>query len=233
MVVLSYIRNRTTRFKTYVANRLEYIHGGSEVTEWGYVPSKVNPADVGSRGCPPTGLSPWLGGPEFLAGDVGSWPTEPCVQVTVPDCEVKSTPVALASISAAGNPCDALMGYFSSFFRLKREVAWYRRFFDTLRDGSFNRWCLTRRRGLRRREYLLSLQSRQKWTRESRNVRLGDIVLLSDQEVPRGRWRMGRIVEVFPSQDGLVQKARVKTGESTYLRPISKMVLVSSEADLS
>ena len=75
IVVLSYIRNRTTRFKTYVANRLEYIHGGSEVTEWGYVPSKVNPTDVGSRGCPPTGLSPWLGGPKFLAGDVGSWPT--------------------------------------------------------------------------------------------------------------------------------------------------------------
>ena len=84
-----------------------------------------------------------------------------------------------------------------------------------------------------KREYLLSLQSRQKWTRESRNVRLGNIVLLADQEVPRGRWRMGRIVEAFPSQDGLVRKAQVKTGESTYLRPISKMVLVSSEADLS
>ena len=70
-----------------------------------------------------------------------------------------------------------------------------------------------------KREYLLSLQLRQKWTRESRNVRLGVIVLLADQEVPRGRWRMGRVVEAFPSRDGLVRKARVKAAESTYLRP--------------
>ena len=153
MVVLSYVRNRTTRFRTYVANRVAYIHDGSEVSDWAYVPSKLNPADVGSRGCPPAGLSPWLSGPEFLREERTEWPSEPAVQVTIPECEVKPSPVALVCVdSSTVSPCDALIGHFSSFDRLKRAVAWYRKFISVLRDGTFRRWCLGRRRGLRRRE---------------------------------------------------------------------------------
>ena len=154
MVVLSYIRNRTTRFKTFVANRLGYIHGGSQVGEWAYVPSSVNPADVGSRGCRPTGLEPWLKGPEFLLETADSWPEEPVVSVAVPEAEVKSAPVALVSVSAGScGPFDRLVSHFSSFFRMKRAVAWYRRFLQVLRNGSYRRWRLARQRGLRPREH--------------------------------------------------------------------------------
>ena len=83
-----------------------------------------------------------------------------------------------------------------------------------------------------KREYLLSLQCRQRWTREVSNLQPGDVVLLVDHDAPRGQWQMGRIVKALPSQDGLVRKALVKTGASTYLRPIHKMVLICSEADL-
>ena len=79
---------------------------------------------------------------------------------------------------------------------------------------------------------MLSLQSRHKWKREVSDVKQGDVVLLVDQDVPRGLWQMGRIVKTFPSQDGLVRKALVKTSRSAYLRPIHKMVLISPEADL-
>ena len=67
LIVLSCIRNKTTRFKTFVANRLSLIHSASEVPDWGYVPSKMNPADVGSRGSRPDMLGPWLEGPDFLS----------------------------------------------------------------------------------------------------------------------------------------------------------------------
>lgn len=83
-----------------------------------------------------------------------------------------------------------------------------------------------------RREYLLSLQSRQKWTRESRNLAPGDVVLLVDENVQRGQWQMGRIERVLPSLDGLIRKAEVRSGGSLYLRPIAKMVLIRSECDL-
>ncbi|XP_043238689.1 uncharacterized protein LOC122390096 [Amphibalanus amphitrite] len=152
MVVLAYVRNRTTRFKTFVANRLAYIHDGSKVSDWAYVPSTANPADVGSRGCQPAGLKPWLSGPDFLLGGLDDRPEEPAVSAAIPDSEVKSSPVALVSLAAGPeSPFDLLIRSFSSFFRLKRAVAWYRRFLCVLRDGSFRRWCLARRRGLRRR----------------------------------------------------------------------------------
>ena len=50
MSVLRYIRNSTSRFHTFVANRLNVIHEGSEPEEWRYVSTKINPADVASRG---------------------------------------------------------------------------------------------------------------------------------------------------------------------------------------
>ncbi|XP_043211278.1 uncharacterized protein LOC122375804 [Amphibalanus amphitrite] len=130
---------------------------GSKVAEWAQVPSKLNPADVGSRGCYPSGLGPWLRGPEFLDGEAGSWPSDPAVHAEIPPIEVKSAPVTVAPVSAGTGqkgPTDALISHFSSFDRLKRAVAWYRRFFCVIRNGSFRRWCMTRRRGLRRRDHV-------------------------------------------------------------------------------
>ena len=159
---------QNTRFKTDVANRLAYIHGGTVVSEWAYVPSAVNTADIGSRGCSPTGLIPWLSGPDFLSEDTSSWPVKPSTQAIIPAEEVKSLPVAVTAIGAdpeksaesgqvrsgPERPFSVLIHHFSSFDRLKRAVAWYRQFVRVLRDGSFRRWCLARRRGLRTREPL-------------------------------------------------------------------------------
>ncbi|XP_065328140.1 uncharacterized protein LOC135933837 [Pelmatolapia mariae] len=48
--VLQYIANTTTRFKTYVANRVSIIHALTKVEQWRYISSKLNPADAASRG---------------------------------------------------------------------------------------------------------------------------------------------------------------------------------------
>ena len=37
-VVLSYINNNTKKFKIFVAKRIQQIHGGSNVSQWRYVP---------------------------------------------------------------------------------------------------------------------------------------------------------------------------------------------------
>ena len=42
-------------------------------------------------------------------------------------------------------------------------------------------------------------------------MEVGDLVLLADESIPRGKWPLGRIVEVIPSRDGLVRTVRVKT----------------------
>ena len=82
-----------------------------------------------------------------------------------------------------------------------------------------------------RKEYLQLLQSRQKWTEKKRNLRVGDVVLLKEEGAIRGKWPMGRVLEVHPGQDGLVRSITVKTDKTTLKRPINKVVLLVAAED--
>ncbi len=67
--VLKYIRNDRARYPVFVANRIAVIRDGSDVDQWKYVPSKLNPADYASRGVSVSqliSLQQWLKGPDFL-----------------------------------------------------------------------------------------------------------------------------------------------------------------------
>ena len=61
-----------------------------------------------------------------------------------------------------------------------------------------------------------------------RNLQVNDIVLMKDPDVARNHWPLGRIVNVFPSDDGLVRKVNVKVSGSKIpvLRPVTKLVLL-------
>ena len=50
VVILHFIRNRTTRFDVYTSNRLSFIRENSQVEQWFYVETKRKPADLASWG---------------------------------------------------------------------------------------------------------------------------------------------------------------------------------------
>ena len=77
-----------------------------------------------------------------------------------------------------------------------------------------------------RKEYLQLLQPRKKWEGKERNLQVDDVVLLKEDGVIRGHWPMGRITEVYPSEDGLVRSVSVQAGGSVLRRPINKTVLL-------
>ena len=94
-----------------------------------------------------------------------------------------------------------------------------------------------------RREYLLNLQCRQKWTEVRRNARVNDIVLLQDDMAPCNHWKLAKVTEVFPGKNGRVRKLKFLISDPTldakgqriskpaYLeRPIQKTVTLV-EAD--
>ncbi len=58
------------------------------------------------------------------------------------------------------------------------------------------------------------LQTRQKWMERKKNLKVGDIILLMDENDRRGQWPLARVVEVFPSEDGLVRSVKVKTSST-------------------
>ena len=64
-----------------------------------------------------------------------------------------------------------------------------------------------------RKEYLANITSRQRWKSARRNVKTGDIVILKEESIPRNEWRLGRVLDVYKDEDGLVQKATVQIGD--------------------
>lgn len=131
MIVLQYILSESRRFQTFVANRLAMIHEGSNPTQWNHVKSEANPADCASRGLKPIEtkkLKKWLNGPEFLWQEERFWLPQPnCInEVSNQDVELKrETKVSFATQS---NGLDKLMGFFSTWTRLQRTIAWFLRY---------------------------------------------------------------------------------------------------------
>jgi len=53
------------------------------------------------------------------------------------------------------------------------------------------------------KEYLTRLQQRPKWLTEQKNISPGDLVTIKDENLSPMFWRLGRVQEIFPGQDGL------------------------------
>ena len=71
-----------------------------------------------------------------------------------------------------------------------------------------------------------ALVPRKRWSVHKRDVRVGDIVALAEPSLPRGKWNIGRITEVYPGQDGHVRNVKVKTVHGDYSRPITKIAVI-------
>ena len=76
------------------------------------------------------------------------------------------------------------------------------------------------------KEYAPYLTERRKWGTERRNLEENDVVLVVDQNSPRGIWPLARVVRALPGPDGRVRTALVKTRTGEYVRPVAKLCLL-------
>ena len=76
------------------------------------------------------------------------------------------------------------------------------------------------------RDVFPALVPTKKWHTERRNVQVDDIVVVSDNNALRGKWIIGRILEVFPGPDNRVRNVKVKTPTGVYSRPITKIAVI-------
>ncbi|XP_063382133.1 uncharacterized protein LOC134668622 [Cydia fagiglandana] len=79
------------------------------------------------------------------------------------------------------------------------------------------------------KEYLPSLKPRRNNGRQYHNLKVDDVVLVVDPDLPRGVWPIGRIVEVFPGRDGIVRVADVATKGGLLRRPARKLARLHDE----
>ncbi len=73
------------------------------------------------------------------------------------------------------------------------------------------------------KEYLTTLQTRGKWRKENENLKVGDMVLLTDENTPPLHWPLGRVVAIFTGNDDICRAVKVKTAKGVYNRPVVKL----------
>jgi hypothetical protein len=131
MIVLRYLSNRTSRFATFVANRVRLINQLTNGLPWHHVPSEHNPTDVASRGSRKASskeMTSWLRGPAFLMLPPNEWPSTVIdTQLSEEDPEVRNMAVE-ASERASDFITERLAPRYSSWIRLIKGVSWLRRF---------------------------------------------------------------------------------------------------------
>lgn len=127
-VVLGYIANDSRRFQVFVANRVQLIHDHTKLSQWSYVDTKANPADIASRGASVDKLlnqPEWFSGPRFL------WQlhlpsfSDGAISLPPDDKELKR----VQSFSTETSTCSSdpmfsdRFSYFSSWNLLRKAVA--------------------------------------------------------------------------------------------------------------
>ena len=62
-----------------------------------------------------------------------------------------------------------------------------------------------------------------KWQNPTRNLKVGDVMLLKEDNLFPTKWPLARVSEVYYEKDGLVRVAAVTTAKGTYKHPASKL----------
>ncbi|XP_015122594.1 uncharacterized protein LOC107045017 [Diachasma alloeum] len=90
----------------------------------------------------------------------------------------------------------------------------YWQHFEKIKQHFWNRW---------HKEYLSELNIRHKWTSGHHDISVGALVLLRDDNLPPLKWRMGRVIEIYPSDDGITRKARLRTSTGEVDRNVRRL----------
>ena len=110
----------------------------SDPGQWRHVPTELNPGDDTSRGLTVDEIltdGRWTHGPGFLQDDPDSWPETPRLNSNELEEQSEQKRTAHAYSTKTNIEADStakLLRRYSSWFRLKKAVAWYRRLFQIL-----------------------------------------------------------------------------------------------------
>ncbi|CAG7821123.1 unnamed protein product, partial [Allacma fusca] len=78
-------------------------------------------------------------------------------------------------------------------------------------------------RGRFRSEYLSILVHRFEAKRFRGSMKIGDIVLLEQDNKKRINWPLARVIELFPGKDGIVRVVRLRTASGEIIRPVQRL----------
>lgn len=131
-VALSWIQTEPSVLQVFVANRVAKIQSLTNPSDWRYVNSKLNPADLASRGVKVEDLSCssiWWLGPQFLKQDKSCWPS---LDYSIPKNELPEIKKKAIIMTSTYQEPFYLFTKFSNYIKLLRITVLCIRFFKNL-----------------------------------------------------------------------------------------------------
>jgi hypothetical protein len=84
-----------------------------------------------------------------------------------------------------------------------------------------------------KKEYLHKLQARHKWFNKTDNIKVGDVVIVKEDDHDCYQWTTGIVTKTVPSSDDIVRKVEIQTltngKPANYTRPIVDLVVLFNE----
>ena len=75
-------------------------------------------------------------------------------------------------------------------------------------------------------KYITHICCFTKWHHPSRNVRVGDVVLIREDSAIPTKWPLARVIQAHPGKDNLVRVATVKISTGVRTRPVVKLAVL-------
>ncbi|GFY67751.1 DUF5641 domain-containing protein [Trichonephila inaurata madagascariensis] len=75
-------------------------------------------------------------------------------------------------------------------------------------------------------DYLNSIQGRTKWKNGTSNIKIGDVVIIKENNLLPSVWPLGKFISTHPGKDGIVRVVTLKTKKGLYQRPIVKLCML-------
>lgn len=91
-----------------------------------------------------------------------------------------------------------------------------------LRQHYWKRWS---------NEYLTQLQHRSKWFKDRHEIKIGMLVVIREDNMPPNKWALGRIMELYPGNDGIVRVVSLKTSSGIIKRCVGKLSILPIDVE--
>nr|XP_049697145.1 uncharacterized protein LOC126054685 [Helicoverpa armigera] len=141
---------------------------------------------------------------------------------------LNSRPISVLNISDPGEPLPLTPGHFLIGEPLVNVPD---KNYESSNVNYLTRWQYVQRmlQSFWRRwshEYLSNLMNRYKWSLQVPEPKLGDIVLIKEDDLPPSRWLLGRVVQKHPGNDNLTRVVTLRTNTTTIKRPTNKLCIL-------
>lgn len=80
-------------------------------------------------------------------------------------------------------------------------------------------------------ECMQRYQAISKWHHPSNEIKVGTMVLLTDERFPPSKWPLARVEELHPGADGYTRVVTIRTSSTTLKRPITKLCVLPITAE--